>query len=239
MILLFDIDGTLLSCGGAGRRALERAFEQVLGRADALSGVRLAGSTDLQIIEDGLRIAAGPDGLDLAPAPTLLERYLQCLEEELERAEQYRVFAGVRELLTAVSGDPRFVVGLATGNVERGARLKLRRGELDAYFGFGGFGSDAQRRAELVRRAVERGLELAARRGLRLSARDVLVLGDTEKDVEAAREVGVRAVGILAGSHHQEALVASRPAFVAESFASPELWAWLGVSPSDPQRRKT
>lgn len=239
MILLFDIDGTLLSCGGAGRRALERAFEAVLGRADALQGVRLAGSTDLQIIEDGLSLALAREPTHSDPVKPLLECYLECLEEELLRAPTYQVYEGALALLEVLSEDPRFVLGLATGNVERGARLKLERGGLDRYFAFGGFGSDAQHRAELVRRGVERGLELARARGLALGADDVLVLGDTEKDVEAAREAGVRAVGVLAGSGHREALVASAPAFVADSLGSPELWAWLGLSPSDPQRQKT
>lgn len=240
MILLFDIDGTLLSCGGAGRRALERAFEDLLGVTDALRGVRLAGSTDPQIIDDGLRSVVVSHGGPEVSTEQLLERYLDCLEEELAAAgPTYEVLPGVHEILETLAADPRFVLGLATGNVERGARLKLARGGLDHYFAFGGFGSDAKERSALVGRGVERGLSAAAQRGLALDRSQVLVFGDTEKDVVAAHAAGVAAVGVLAGSHHKDELLAAGPVFLAESFGSAPLWAWLGLSGPDPQRSKT
>ena len=240
MILLFDIDGTLLSCGGAGRRSLERAFQEVLGRSDALSGVRLAGSTDRQIIEDGLSVvlARPPEPSD--PIEVLLACYLEILEDELALdAPGYRVFDGVTELLEALSADTRFVLGLATGNVERGARLKLERGGLNRFFEFGGFGCDAKQRAALVQRGVERGLEKAQARGLPLGREHVWVLGDTAKDVEAAREAGVSAIGVLAGSHHHEELQQAQPSLIVDSLGSSAFWQWLGLSSPNPQRTKT
>ncbi len=240
MILLFDIDGTLLSCGGAGRRSLERAFVDVLGREGSLHGVRLAGSTDLQIIEDGLRVAFERPLEPEDPVELLLERYLECLGDELAGdAPGYQVFDGATELLDVLSADGRFVLGLATGNVERGARLKLDRGGLGRYFDFGGFGSDAKQRGALVRRGVERGLEKAGARGLPLGREHVWVLGDTGKDVEAAKEAGVQAIGVLAGSHHHDELHQAGPAFVVESLGSASFWDWLGLSSSNPQRTKT
>lgn len=233
MLLLFDVDGTLVRVGGAGRRSLERAFEEVLGVAGALEGVRLDGATDLRIIREAFtakvgRPPAGPDEV-----ARLVDVYLQILEAELAVAgDRYQVMPGAERLSRAAVASGRCAVGLATGNVERGARLKLAPAGLNEHFAFGGYGSDAELRAELVLRGVERGLAHAsARLGRSFSRAETFVLGDTELDVAAARAVGAVAVGVLVGCARPDALVASAPDLLVDTLDDPRLWAALGLEP--------
>jgi phosphoglycolate phosphatase len=234
VLLLFDIDGTLVRVGGAGRRAMVRAFAARCGIEDAMAGVRLDGSTDPVIVADALRVHLGREPHGPSETEAILETYLECLAEELSAGHHvYEVLPGARALLEAARSVGRSVIGLATGNVERGARLKLEAGDLMRYFAFGGYGSDAADRAALVARGIERGQEHAVRaHGRAFAPEHVLVLGDTEKDVFAARRAGAVAVGVLAGSARPEALLASNPDVVVESLQDPALWALLGLQPS-------
>lgn len=237
MMLLFDIDGTLLRSHGAGRRALVRAFDRVLGiqSADAFAGIRLDGSTDPLIVAHAFDRAAGRAPRDPPEVERILDAYLAFLEDELARlGDRYEVLPGARAMAAAASGSGRHVVGLATGNIERGARMKLAPGDLNRYFAFGGFGSDAAEREEIVRCAVRRGqVQAEGDLGRRCPPHEIFVLGDTEKDVAAARAAGATSVGVLAGSFSEAALRASSPDLLAGSLEDPELWRALGVpSPS-------
>jgi len=218
MLLLFDVDGTLVRTAGAGRAALERAVEEVAGFAGALKDVRLDGNTDPQILRE---VFFGAAGREATPAETtdIYARYVHYLEAELEaRAAEYQVLPGAVRLLEACVG-AGYELGLATGNIEHGARRKLGPGDLDRFFAFGGFGSDAGERAELVMAAIRRS------RGWPNEA--IVVLGDTERDVEAARRVGVRVVGVLAGASKPDRLREAKPDLLAESFDDLALWSWL------------
>lgn len=231
MLLLFDIDGTLVVSGGAGRRALARAFEELLGVSGAMDGIRLHGNTDPVIVETVFtrhlgRAPSGPEEF-----ARVMDRYLVFLEEELRRnADVYRVLTGAREI-AAAAVSAGCAVGLATGNVEPGARLKLTPGRLWDLFAFGGFGSDAADRAQLVRRGIERGQRYAEQRlGRRFEPEEILVLGDTERDVEAARAAGARSVGVLEGASDPETLKASNPDLVVGTLADEALWRLIGLS---------
>ncbi|MEQ8276681.1 MAG: haloacid dehalogenase-like hydrolase [Deltaproteobacteria bacterium] len=228
MILLFDIDGTLVSAGGAGRAALARAFEQVLGVANAMDGVRLAGSTDPAILDDAFGAHVGRPPTE-AEAEQIFAAYLDNLRVGLVDAA-FTIFEGAEDLVRAAIAQG-YEVGLATGNLERGAHIKLERGKLRDYFEFGGFGSDAKDRGELVRCGVERGqARFAERHGRRAAREEIFVIGDTEKDVWAAHAADATAVGVLVGSHVPDQLVAADPEIVAGSLADPELWARFGLS---------
>ena len=136
MLLLFDIDGTLVKLGGAGRRALNRAFTETFALDDVLHSVRLDGNTDPAIVREAFQIALCREPRS-DEVEALYARYLSILEAELASAE-CTVLPGVLSLVRATADSGRFVTGLATGNIERGARLKLRRAGIDAYFEFGG-----------------------------------------------------------------------------------------------------
>ena len=155
-VVLFDVDGTLLTCGGAGRVAMEAAFREAVGRDDVCR-FSFAGHTDRAIAREGLR-GAGLEP-DEAAIDAFLERYLGHLEPALDRSEGYSVFAGVTVLLDALEGRDGWAIGLGTGNVERGARAKLRRGGLDPRFGFGGFGCDHEERPRLIAAGAARGAQ--------------------------------------------------------------------------------
>ncbi len=194
-VVLFDVDGTLVSTGGAGRRAMSEAFAQVHGSADALDGIGLGGATDRAI----LREALGRLDLSLTDQrfDVLVQAYLVRLREQVERSQGYRVLTGARRLLDALAPDAHIALGLGTGNVREGALVKLRRGSLDGYFRFGGFGSDAEARPELLELGFVRGAECMG-----LSRRKVrrLVVGDTPKDVRAAHAVGAECLAVATGT---------------------------------------
>jgi phosphoglycolate phosphatase-like HAD superfamily hydrolase len=232
MMLLFDVDGTLVRVGGAGRRALARAFESILGVKEAMNGVRLDGSTDFAIIESAFRVHLGRAPRDREEIETLLQAYLGFLELELEASRaMYEVLPGASELARAACASGRCAVGLATGNIERGARLKLARAGLNESFSFGGFGSDAASRPDLVACAVERGQRFGeARFGRRFPPEEIFVIGDTELDVAAARAVGAVAVGVLAGCMVRDALIASKPDFLLDSLDAEVFWTRVGLA---------
>jgi len=196
-VLLFDVDGTLVHAAGAGRRSLERVLLAELGRIDgALAGLRLDGMTDRLIVREVLAALGRP--FDDALCDRVLDAYVEVLRSEIE-GPGFRVLPGVAELLADLAGEGA-VLGLCTGNVPEGARLKLRRGGLDAYFEWGpsaiaGFAPDGEARERVLRAALRRGAERLG--ALRPS--DALVIGDTPRDVAAARAEGVPVLAVATG----------------------------------------
>lgn len=199
-VVLFDIDGTLIRTGAAGSRALRRTFEALYGAPDAPAKVDVRGSTDRRILREAL-VHAG-ETTDEVTLDRTLAHYLGVLADEVARSEGYQVLAGARELVVAAT-DAGFAVGLGTGNVERGAAIKLGRSGLHPYFGFGGFGSDSEVRAELIGRGARRGAE---RLGRSLDACRVVVIGDTPHDVAAARAIGAEVLAVATGGHSSDDL---------------------------------
>ena len=193
-VYLFDIDGTLITSGGSGRRAMIRSFEHALGRESLTLSFSFAGMTDRMIIRQGLTELGLPDGEDTIDI--ILKDYLQILESEVQVAEQYAVHPGVHEALDGLFGKENVALGLGTGNVEDGARIKLRCVNLNHYFDFGGFGCDAEAREELILRGAERGAE---KLGLPREDCRVVVIGDTPRDIEAARAIGAQCIAVSTG----------------------------------------
>jgi phosphoglycolate phosphatase-like HAD superfamily hydrolase len=195
-ILLFDIDGTLMKSGGAGFRAIDRAFEQRLGVRNATEGVIPHGKTDPLILREILRrIGVGHDTAS-STLPLLLEDYERLLAQEMPSAPAV-LLPGVRQLLEALSNDRRVLLGLLTGNLERTARIKLDRFDLNRFFRFGAFGSDSEHRVALPAIAVSRAERLAGR-SIALG-RHVRIIGDTPRDVECALANGATAVAVATG----------------------------------------
>lgn len=220
-LLLFDIDGTLVRTAGAGRRALNRAFEELFGVPSGLEGVRLDGNTDPMIYEALFWAHLGRSPSE-AEERELRTRYLEHLVPALEECRDgYQVMPGVHAILERARGAERGL-GLCTGNIEPGARLKLGPGGLEPFFPIGGFGSDSGERWRLV--------ELGRRRAEAHFGRGfdrVTLFGDTERDVDAARRVGVESVGVLAGASDADRLAHARPDRLAPRLDDPELLNWL------------
>lgn len=222
MLLLFDIDGTLVRTAGAGRHALNRAIEETHGIPDALNQVRLDGNTDPQILTEVFHQHLGRSPTEPEMAQ-IQAAYLRYLPGSLEaRAAEYQVLPGVQECLDQVMGT--YNLGLCTGNIEAGARLKLQPGDLERHFPFGGFGSDGAERAHLVRCAIERG---EAHAGRRFPPDQVVVIGDTERDVAAARTVGAWVVGVSVGCSDRDRLVRSQPDLLLEQVGGRDFLEWL------------
>jgi phosphoglycolate phosphatase-like HAD superfamily hydrolase len=221
IIALFDIDGTLLRAGGAGRRAVELALGEVLDDRNgqvSLESVEFAGRTDPWIV----RTALTQFGVvaDDALIYEILQRYAAHLPRELELAAAFEVLPGVLSLLSELSGRTDVVLGLGTGNTEPAAYAKLARGGLDSFFTFGGFGSDHTDRAELLRAGLKRGLE---RTGVRPGRARVIVIGDTPHDVVAARAIGARCVAVSTGGYDGSALEAAGASIVVSDLRSDEV----------------
>ncbi len=203
-IVLFDVDGTLLWTDGAGRRAIHRALKDVLGIEHPAANFRFDGRTDPEIVRL-LAAAAGRDH-DERAVEAVLERYVVLLDDELSRpGHRTTVFPGVFELLAALEERRDCVVGLLTGNVVEGARLKLRSGGLDMVrFRVGAFGSDHAERGELPAIAQRRARETL---GVAVAGKDVVIVGDTPSDVACGRAIGARAIGVATGSFPVAALL--------------------------------
>jgi phosphoglycolate phosphatase len=204
-VVLFDVDGTLLWTDGAGRRAIHRALREVLGIEHPAAGFRFDGRTDPEIV----RLLAAASGRAHGPdvVASVLTRYVALLEDELSRpGHQTTVYPGVFDLLAALERRDDCVVGLLTGNIVDGARLKLRSGGVDmARFRVGAFGSDHADRAELPAIARRRVQE---RLGILATGRDVVIVGDTPADVACGRGIGARAIGVATGSYSVPELLA-------------------------------
>jgi phosphoglycolate phosphatase-like HAD superfamily hydrolase len=203
-VFLFDIDGTLISTGGAGRRSMVGAFHELHGaRGVTAVDFPYAGMTDRAIVRGGLRAleghAADDDAID-----RLLELYLGRLADELARSDGYRIHPGVATILEWLPTTGRAAIGLGTGNVRKGAYAKLARGALDGAFTFGGFGCDAEDRTQLLRVGAERG---AAALGVAMAECRVVVIGDTPKDVAAALGIGADCIAVGTGGFDPRALL--------------------------------
>lgn len=203
-ICLFDIDGTLLASGGAGKAAMESALATTFGvPADSL-GVPYSGRTDRSITRDLFR------GHGIEPTDDncrrFLDAYLACLPHCLTR-HKGRVLPGVADLLERLAQHDGVILGLLTGNVRHGAQLKLSHYGLDRHFRFGGFGDHHLERNDVAREALAE----AHRHHDAVDLDRCWVIGDTPLDIGCARHIGARVVAVATGWHPVEELAAGEP----------------------------
>ncbi|MEO7329112.1 MAG: HAD hydrolase-like protein [Minicystis sp.] len=223
-VFLFDIDGTLLNSAGAGRRAMTRCFESRYRRPDACAAMSFGGMTDRAILRGGLEaidIPVTDEAID-----ELLSIYLAILQDEMDRSEGCTVPAGILAALDAIAARGDMALGLGTGNIEEGARIKLRKVGLAERFSFGGFGSDHEHRPTLIGIGAERGATLLGHP--RAHCR-VVIIGDTPKDITAAQAIGAECIAVATGGFTVDALAPHRPTRVFRDLAEPDaLSALLG-----------
>lgn len=218
-IALFDIDGTLLTMGGAARDSFTRALSEAGGRPITTQGTSFVGKTDPQIAREILT-AHGIDGPDLpAMIDETVRLYLRYFEDALPQARAARLLPGVPALLEALAARPAIKVALLTGNVEKGARLKLDHFGISPCFDFGlsAFGSDHADRYQLPALALER----ARRRlGDQVPGTALVIIGDSEHDVLCGRSVGARAVAVATGWTAAGTLKALGPDHLFDDFSA-------------------
>jgi len=214
-VLLFDIDGTLLKTGFAGFRSLNRVFMELYGISNAVEGIRPDGKTDPLIIREMLANTL-PKVDPETEIPRIAAIYLKYLKEEIYQAPGFTLMPGVENLLARLSQYPEFALGLATGNYEAAAALKLKRAGLETYFSFGGYGSDDEDRAALLRAAIERA---EAYLGEAVILDRTYVIGDTPRDILCGKAVNVKTVAVATGRSVAEDLSTYNPDHVFSNFA--------------------
>lgn len=223
LLLLFDIDGTLLHTGGAGTRALNRVFQSRYSVSGAMDGIVVGGMTDPLILDDIFYEKLGRTG-SASEYDAIFRAYRQLLAEEIAGSERFVVFPDVHECLERLSSREEFLLTVATGNIQAAAEIKLRFAKLDHFFQEGGFGDDHKQRDKLVRQAAVRRAELS-----RLAVTDcrTIVVGDTPRDVHAARANKFEVAIVTTGSFSREQIDNERPDFVGSSLS--EVVEWIGV----------
>ena len=222
--VLFDIDGTLIDPGGAGRRSVTQAFNTVFSLSDAFAGIAMDGKTDTQIIKEGLSAHRLPAGERIILS--IVSEYVKNLKKEIKRKTKH-LMPGVHELLNALQETDGYWLGLLTGNIQQGARIKLGAFNLNGYFPVGAFGDDHEDRNKLLPVAVQK---LKTAKGITIEYPDCIVVGDTPLDVQCAKPYGATSIAVATGPHSYDELLQTDADYVLKDlshaialFASPDL----------------
>jgi phosphoglycolate phosphatase len=202
-LVLFDVDETLVHTGGAGARSWKRAFEALYDIPADIGAHTSAGETDPEVAGETFRGVLNRD-----PTPDelgrLYARYLLSLAEEIWTSKEYKVLPGAEQTLLAL-GEAGVMLGLVSGAMEGAARTKLMPGNLNRFFVFGAYGSDSPNRAELTELAIKKGARLHSE----LTPAQVMVVGDTPRDISAARAAGAVSVGVATGHYSTDELASA------------------------------
>lgn len=209
ILLLFDIDSTLLRAEDATHQALDRAFHDIFGDNGATKGINFFGRTDPELFQEAAVKILGRR-MNNEEYTALVKLYLTFLPEELERCKFY-LMPGVEELLLVLSAREEVLLGLQTGNLEPSAYMKLKRGNIDRYFLFGGFGSDSEDRTELVLKAIQRSRKY---NGGNIPGENIYVIGDSPHDIIAGKNCGVNTIAVCTGKSDKAKLLAAGPTFM-------------------------
>jgi len=212
-LILFDIDGTLLTSGGAGEQALRLALKDRFGHDDDLKTVELAGRTDSGIARRILEkhgTPATPENISL-----FLDGYLGHLAVELKKHKGF-LMPGILKLLEALKKRPHLVIALLTGNLSRGAEIKLTHYGIWQFFEFGAYADDHHDRNELGRFARARALE---KHGVEFPPENIYVIGDTQHDIDCGRVFGAKTVAIATGNFSREQLAAHHPDYLFDDLS--------------------
>lgn len=226
-LLLFDIDGTLMTSGGAGEHALKVGFREEFGIEDDLRNIEIAGRTDSGIARQMLayhNIAVTAETLE-----QFYQGYLRNLKLELPRRTG-TLLPGIEALLQDLHARQHVALGLLTGNLERGAQLKLTHYGVDHFFPFGAFADDHHDRNALGQFAQQRATAL---HGVRFEPGRTTIIGDTPHEVSCARAIGARVLAVATGAFNAEALAACNPDAVLENLS--DLRQVLDALDADPR----
>lgn len=208
ILLLFDIDGTLVSTNGMAGKLMLKALREEVGRQIQYELKVFVGSTDRMILRkfiemSGIQIHDIEDTID-----RVLNRYLRNLDEEMNSPDFVKILPGVKELLDRLAKDPRISVGLVTGNVKDGAFVKLRLANLSGFFPIGAFGDDDADRNKLPGIALQRAEVFY---NSRFSKDNVWIIGDSPKDILCAKVNHLRSLAVASGWHSMDELSSHQP----------------------------
>jgi phosphoglycolate phosphatase-like HAD superfamily hydrolase len=201
IVVLFDVDGTLISSGGAGAASWRLAFDDLYGIPADIGKYTDGGMTEPEVARLTFKNVIGhePSRQELT---RVMSRRLHYLPQTVAESKHFRILPGVVQTLDRLAAEG-YLLGITTGGMEAAAHIKLARAQLSHYFCFGGYGSDSNDRTELTRRALERAGVLL---GETVDPKEAMVVGDTPHDIDAAHGAGAFAVGVATGHFNRDEL---------------------------------
>ena len=235
-LVLFDLDGTLVDAGGCGCRAFVRTMEELYGITPKFEHTFISGRTDL----DNFSLVYGLIKKGKKPSPAELKKmrakYLELLPQEVQksvRLKKYKLVPGVKKFLEVLAKDKDVVLGLGTGNLEQGAKLKLTPCGLDKFFVLGGYGDDGHTREEMLQAAVKRAEKKFK---TKFTPDQVFVIGDTHRDIVAAKNCGFHNAVLTTGFGEAQKIQRAAAELEARDFAKDfsSFCVWLGLK-TDPK----
>lgn len=218
-LILFDIDGTILSLRGAGKGSFRRGLEDVYGTAGPVEHWDFGGKTDRLLCHELLGAAGLPAHEIEAGIDQAIARYLGYLEAALAD-NPVHVHDGIVELLDRLAEDSRVTLGLLTGNVAAGAQIKLKAVGLDGYFRLGSYGCDSANRRDLPAVAISRAEALT---GYTFAGKEVVIIGDTPHDIDCGKVLSNRTIAVATGSFNAESLRSYGPDYLFESLEATDV----------------
>lgn len=206
ILMVWDLDGTLIFCL-EGRKAMELAFYELYGIRNAFEKVTMAGRLDAFIVREAFK----ENGIPETEIDSFFDTYCRILEEFMQDADQVWLLPGVKEILKNTSSDSTIHHALATGNIERGARIKLAPYDLNKYFPVGGFGDQELERWQIVDLAIKRAEEYY---GVTYQKENIYVIGDTPRDIECGKILGIKSIAVATGPYDEEKLRMHSPDYL-------------------------
>lgn len=211
ILLIWDIDGTLIDSKGSGRRAMDMAFTHLYNVPEGFEKVIMAGRLDSQIVKNAFEI----NKIAEENFASFFDKYEEMLNEELKYNTSSKVLPGINEILETTLKEKNLFHVLGTGNCERGARLKLSHLELNKYFSIGGFGDEDAERWEIIKKAVD---EAKVFYKVDFQKKNIYVIGDTPLDIECGKILGLKSVAVATGWSSYEDLKKCKPDYLFQSF---------------------
>ena len=221
-LVLFDIDGTLITAGGAGTRSMNFAFKELFGIEEAFRNISMAGKTDIEIIKEGFTMH-GITNWD-RNVGTMKNMYLQFLASEIDNPQR-RLHPGIRTALEVLQNNG-MPLGLLTGNLEQGAQIKLGACGIYNYFLDGAFGSDHEDRDMLLPIAIQK----FSAKGFNFDLRECIIIGDTPRDVQCAKIHDAQCIAVATGPYSKEDLRHSGADMVLDSLEDKQFMSFLGLN---------
>lgn len=209
-LLIWDIDGTLVDCGSAGRKAMDRTFKDLFQVDNGFEGISMSGRLD-QVI---LREAIEKHALNQLDVANFYQRYEEVLDEVLSKTD-VKLYAGISETLAFTDSQHTLINVISTGNCEVGAWLKLKHAGIDHYFEHGGFGCSFVKREDLVGQIIK---EVEEKHKVTFDPKDIVVIGDTPHDISSGQFHQATTIAVLTGSYSKEELLAYKPTYIIDNF---------------------
>ena len=234
-LVLFDLDGTLVNAGGAGRTSLRKAIKELYGVEPEFDHSLISGRTDLDnfsIVYSLIKKGKKPTAAEMKK---MKAKYLEILPTEVHavvRCKKYDLIPGVEKFLKMLAKDKDVILGLGTGNLEEGAKIKLEPSKLGSYFTVGGYGEDGQTRQQMLQAAVKRA---AKKFKTKMEPDQVYVIGDTPRDICAAKNCGFHSAVLTNGFGDAQKIQRAAAELETKDFNDLTTFCvWLGLK-TDPK----